>query len=56
VLSNSASDRYVRVLGAFGATPEALIAAFRRLDKSLSCSWEKGWLVEAVGIEHDPKL
>jgi hypothetical protein len=28
-----------------------LIAAFCRLDKSLSCCWEKGWLVGAVGIE-----
>src|SRR5260370_1054827 len=47
----------------FGATPlgfvhsshgchlEALIAAFCRLDKSLSCCWEKGWLVGAVGKE-----
>src|SRR5260370_19167545 len=34
-----------------GAPPEALIAAFCRLDKSLSCCWEKGWLVGAVGIE-----
>jgi hypothetical protein len=34
-----------------GATLEALIAAFCRLDKSLSCSWEKGRLVGAVGIE-----
>src|SRR5258708_21428818 len=34
-----------------GATLEALIAAFCRLDKSLSCCWEKGWLVGAVGIE-----
>jgi hypothetical protein len=40
---------------AMGATLEALIAAFCRLDKSLSCCWEKGWLVGAVGIEpHDP--
>jgi hypothetical protein len=36
---------------AMGATLEALIAAFCRLDKSLSCCWEKGWLVGAVGIE-----
>jgi hypothetical protein len=36
---------------AIGATLEALIAAFCRLDKSLSCCWEKGWLVGAVGIE-----
>jgi hypothetical protein len=35
-----------------GATLEALIAAFCRLDKSLSCCWEKGWLVGAVGIEN----
>jgi hypothetical protein len=31
--------------------PLRLIAAFCRLDKSLSCCWEKGWLVGAVGIE-----
>jgi len=36
---------------AMGATLEALIAAFCRLDKSLSCCWAKGWLVGAVGIE-----
>jgi hypothetical protein len=35
-----------------GATLEALIAAFCRLDKSLSCPFrEKGWLVGAVGTE-----
>jgi len=34
-----------------GATLEALIAAVCRLDKSLSCCWEKGWFVGAVGIE-----
>jgi hypothetical protein len=34
-----------------GATLEALIAAFCRPDKSLSCCWKKGWLVGAVGIE-----
>ena len=28
-----------------------LIATFYRVDKSLSCSREKGWLVGAVGIE-----
>lgn len=37
---------------AIGATLEALIAAFCRLDKSLSCCMKKGWLVGAVGIEH----
>jgi hypothetical protein len=31
--------------------PMRLIAAFCRLDKPLSCCWEKGWLVGAVGIE-----
>ena len=38
-----------------GATLEArfLIAAFCSLDKSLSCSREKGWLVGAVGIEQN---
>jgi hypothetical protein len=36
---------------ALGATLEALTAAFCRLGKSLSCCWEKGWLVGAVGIE-----
>jgi hypothetical protein len=42
---------------AVGATLEALIAAFCRLDKSLSCCREKGWLVGAVGIEpRDPLL
>ena len=41
-------DSFIR---AMGATLEALIAAFCRLDKSLSCCWEKGWLVGAVGIE-----
>jgi hypothetical protein len=35
------------------ATLEALIAAFCRRDKSLSCCWEKGWLVAAVGIENN---
>ncbi len=40
-----------RLSGAVGATREALIAAFCRLDKSLSCCWGKGWLVGAVGIE-----
>jgi len=38
---------------AIGATLGALIAAFCRLDKSLS--WEKGWLVGAVGIEPLPR-
>jgi|ERR1700674_4134538 len=38
--------------GAICATREALIAAFCRLDKPLSCCWEKGWLVGAVGIEN----
>jgi len=42
-------DSFIR---AMGATLEALIAAFCRLDKSLSCCWEKGWLVGAVGIEN----
>ena len=37
---------------AIGATLGALIATFCRLDKSLS--WEKGWLVGAVGIEPLP--
>jgi hypothetical protein len=37
--------------GAIGATPEALIAAFCRLEKSLSHSEQMGWLVGAVGIE-----
>jgi hypothetical protein len=37
---------------AIAATLGALIAAFCRLDKSLSCWWEKGWLVGAVGIEN----
>jgi hypothetical protein len=41
-------DSFIR---AIGATLEALIAAFCRLDKSLSYCWEKGWLVGAVGIE-----
>ncbi len=36
-----------------GATLEALIVAFCRLDNSLSCCWEKGWLVGAVGIENN---
>ncbi len=44
-------DHVTRLSGAIGATLEALIAAFSRLDKSLSCCWEKGWLVGAVGIE-----
>jgi len=44
-------DHVTRLSGAIGATLEALIAAFCRLDKSLSCCWEKGWLVGAVGIE-----
>ena len=39
-----------------GATLEALNAAFCRLDKSLSCCWEKGWLVGAVGIELKARL
>ena len=39
------------VAGAVGATCEALIAAFCRREKSLSCCWEKGWLVGAVGVE-----
>jgi len=51
VLTNSARGRRACVPGAIGATPEALIAAFCRLAKSLSCCWEKGWLVGAVGIE-----
>jgi len=46
---------YVAIMRAYPgpsvATREALIAAFCRLDKSLSCCWEKGWLVGAVGIE-----
>src|SRR5260370_19317917 len=37
--------------GSHCATLEALIAAFCRLDKSLTSSKEKGWLVGAVGIE-----
>jgi len=41
------------VLQSRGATPEALIVAFCRLKKSLSCCWEKGWLVGAVGIENN---
>jgi hypothetical protein len=41
-------DSFIR---AMGATLEALIAAFCRPDKSLSCCWKKGWLVGAVGIE-----
>jgi hypothetical protein len=32
-----------------------LIAAFCRLAKSPSHSQQKGWLVGAVGIEHDPR-
>ena len=44
------------VAGAVGATCEALIAAFCRREKSLSCCWEKGWLVGAVGIESNEKL
>src|ERR1039458_7146102 len=39
------------VAGAVGATCEALIAAFCRREKSLSCCREKGWLVGAVGVE-----
>jgi hypothetical protein len=39
--------------GAICATREALIAAFCRLDKPLSCCWEKGWLVGAVEIENN---
>jgi hypothetical protein len=46
-------DSFIR---AMGATLEALIAAFCRLDKSLSCCWEKGWLVGAVGIELEATL
>jgi hypothetical protein len=42
------------VAGAVGATCEALIAAFCRREKSLSCCWEKGWLVGAVGVEIAP--
>jgi hypothetical protein len=44
-------DRATRLSGAIGATREALIAAFCRREKSLSCCREKGWLVGAVGIE-----
>jgi hypothetical protein len=53
VLSYSQTGHVIvaRLSGAVGATREALIAAFCRLDKSLSCCWEKGWLVGAVGIE-----
>ncbi|MGB7154934.1 MAG: hypothetical protein WBD08_12110, partial [Candidatus Acidiferrales bacterium] len=46
-------EGYARMSGAIGATREALIAAFCRLDKSLSCCWQKGWLVGAVGIENN---
>lgn len=48
---NTFCEGYARMSGAIGATREALIAAFCRLDKSLSCCWQKGWLVGAVGIE-----
>jgi hypothetical protein len=34
-------------------TLEALISAFCRLDKSLSCCLKNGWLVGAVGIENN---
>ena len=33
---------------------EALIAAFCRLDKSLSCCWKKGWLVGRWGSNLHP--
>jgi hypothetical protein len=50
------SRRYRRdsFFRATGATHEALIAAFCRLDESLSHCREKGWLVGAVGIENSP--
>jgi hypothetical protein len=41
------------VIEPVGATLEALIAAFCRLDKSSSRCGEKGWLVGAVGIENN---
>jgi hypothetical protein len=46
-----AHQRRESFLRGTGATLEALIAAFCRLDKLLSGCWEKGWLVGAVGIE-----
>ena len=39
---NTFCEGYARMSGAIGATREALIAAFCRLDKSLSCCWQKG--------------
>jgi hypothetical protein len=45
-----AHQRRESFLRGTGATLEALIAAFCRLDKLLSGCWEKGWLVGAVGI------
>jgi len=37
-------NRWDALIRAMGATIEALIAAFCRLDKSLTCCWEKdGW-------------
>src|SRR5271157_6485897 len=49
-LTQGRKDSFFR---AIGATPKALIAAFCRREKSLSCCWEKGWLVGAVGIENN---
>jgi len=48
--------RNVSKARALGATLEALflIAAFCRLAKLLNYSKQMGWLVGAVGIEHDP--
>ncbi len=46
--TTSQKDSYFR---AIGATLEALIVAFCRLDTSLSCCWEEGWLIGAVGVE-----
>jgi hypothetical protein len=42
VFANNLLDRLARVSRAIGATREALLAAFCRLDKSLSYCWEKG--------------
>jgi hypothetical protein len=49
----SPRDPVMRLFRAIGATREALflIAAFCRLENSLSCSEHMGWLVGAVGIE-----
>jgi len=49
----SPGDPVMRLFRATGATREALflIAAFCRLENSLSCSEHMGWLVGAVGIE-----